>query len=75
MVGTIICEVGTIICDIGTINVKFYLLEVRYPHGYRRITRTIYIRFQIPLSTSHLVPFLFIYFFCFGKFHTELVEI
>ena len=39
MVGTIICEVGTIICDIGTINVKFYLLEVRYPHGYCRITR------------------------------------
>jgi hypothetical protein len=38
MVGTIICEVGTIICDIGTINVRFYLLEVRYPHGYCRIT-------------------------------------
>ena len=38
MVGTIICEVGTIICDIGTINVRFYLLEVRYLHGYRRIT-------------------------------------
>ncbi len=39
MAGTIICEVGTIICDIGTINVRFHLLEVRYPHGYRRITR------------------------------------
>ena len=38
MVGTIIYEVGTIICDIGTINVRFYLLEVWYPHGYRRIT-------------------------------------
>ena len=38
MVGTIIYEVGTIICDIGTINVRFYLLEVRYPHEYRRIT-------------------------------------
>jgi hypothetical protein len=38
MVGTIICEVGTIICDIGTINVRFYLLEVQYPHGYCRIT-------------------------------------
>jgi hypothetical protein len=38
MVSTIICEVGTIICDIGIINVRFYLLEVRYPHGYRRIT-------------------------------------
>ena len=30
-------EVGTIIYDIGTINVKFYLLEIRYSHGYRRI--------------------------------------
>ena len=38
MVGTIICEVGTIIYDIGTINVRFYLLEVSYPHGYCRIT-------------------------------------
>jgi hypothetical protein len=38
MVDTIICEVGTIMCDIGTINVRFYLLEVRYPHGYYRIT-------------------------------------
>jgi hypothetical protein len=38
MVGTIICEVGTIMCDIGTINVIFYLLEVRYPYGYCRIT-------------------------------------
>ena len=35
---TIICEVGTIICDIGTINVRFYLLEVRYPHVYCKIT-------------------------------------
>ena len=39
MVGTIIYEVGTIICDIDTINVRFYLLEVRYPHEYCRITR------------------------------------
>ena len=39
MVGTIICEVGTITCDIGTINVRFYLLEIRYPHKYGRITR------------------------------------
>jgi hypothetical protein len=38
MVGTIICEIGTIICDIGIINVRFYLLEIRYPHGYGRIT-------------------------------------
>ena len=38
MVSTIICKVGTIICDIGTINVRFYLLEVRYPHRYCRIT-------------------------------------
>ena len=38
MVGTIIYEIGTIICDIGTINVRFYLLEVRYQHGYCRIT-------------------------------------
>ena len=38
MVGTIICEVGTIICGISTINVRFYLLEVRYPHRYYRIT-------------------------------------
>ena len=38
MVGTIICEVDTIIRDIGTINMRFYLLEVWYPHGYCRIT-------------------------------------
>jgi hypothetical protein len=38
MVGTIICEVGTIIYDFGTINMRFYLLEIRNPHGYRRIT-------------------------------------
>ena len=25
-------------CDIGTINVRFYLLKIRYPHGYCRIT-------------------------------------
>ncbi len=37
MIDIIICEVGIIICDIGTINVKFYLLEVRYPHGYGKI--------------------------------------
>ena len=42
MVGIIICEVGTIMCDIGTINVRFYLLEVRYPHGYYRITRILF---------------------------------
>ena len=41
MVGTIICKVGAIIYDIGTINVKFYLLEVWYPHGYYRITHII----------------------------------
>ena len=40
-VGIIIYEVGIIICDIGTINVRFYPLEVRYPHGYRRITQCI----------------------------------
>ncbi len=38
MVGAIICEISTIICDINTINMKFYLLKVRYPHGYGRIT-------------------------------------
>ena len=38
MVDTIICEISIIMCDIGTINVRFYLLEVCYPHGYRRIT-------------------------------------
>ena len=38
MVGIIICEVGTIMCDIGTINVRFYLLEVPYPHEYYIIT-------------------------------------
>ena len=36
MVSTIICEVGTIMCDIGIINVRFYLLEVHYPHEYCR---------------------------------------
>ena len=51
MVGTIIYEVGTIIYDIGTINVRFYLLEVRYPHGYRRIY----------LSNVILVLFGFLY--------------
>ena len=38
MVGTIIYEVSTIIYDIGIINVRFYLLEVWYPHGYCRNT-------------------------------------
>jgi hypothetical protein len=40
MVGTIICEIGTIICNIGTINMRFYLLELRYPYGYCRINLT-----------------------------------
>ena len=53
MVGTIIYEVGTIICNIGTINVRFYLLEIRYPHGYCRITHT---KIMFGISTS--VPFL-----------------
>jgi hypothetical protein len=30
--------VGTIICEVGTINVRFYLLDVPYPHRYCRIT-------------------------------------
>ena len=38
MVGTIICKVGTIMCDICIINVKFYLLKIRYPHKYCKIT-------------------------------------
>ena len=38
MVDTIVCKVGTIMCDIGTITVKFYLLEIPYPHRYCRIT-------------------------------------
>ena len=38
MVGIIIYEVSNIMCDIGTINMRFYQLEVRYPHGYCRIT-------------------------------------
>jgi hypothetical protein len=42
MIGTIICEVGTIMCDISIINVRFYLLEVRYPHGYCKITLNIH---------------------------------
>ena len=57
-VGTIICEVSTIICDIGTINMRFYLLEVRYPHGYRRITHYIYITEEVKssfLSFSYLI--------------------
>jgi hypothetical protein len=33
-----ICEVGTIMYDISIINVRFYLLEVPYPHEYCRIT-------------------------------------
>ena len=45
--------VGTIICDIGTINIRFYLLEVWYPHGYCRITHR---KNQI-VSISHwIVP-------------------
>ena len=38
MVGIIICEVSAIMCDIDIINVRFYLLEVRYPHEYCRTT-------------------------------------
>ena len=38
MVDIIIYEVGIIMCDIGTINVRFYLLEVPYPHEYCKIT-------------------------------------
>jgi hypothetical protein len=34
MIGTIICKVCIIICDISTITVRFYLLEIRYLHGY-----------------------------------------
>ena len=41
MVGTIIYEVGTIMYDIGIINVRFYLLKVRYPHEYCKITRKV----------------------------------
>ena len=37
MVDTIICKVGNIMYDICTINVRFYLLEVPYPHRYCRI--------------------------------------
>jgi hypothetical protein len=55
MVGTIICEVDIIICDIsiimcdiGIINVRFYLLEVQYLHGYYRIT---------PKSKKHVEHF------------------
>ena len=50
MVGTII---GTIICDISTINVRFYLLELRYPHGYCRITHR---KNQIVSITHWIVP-------------------
>jgi hypothetical protein len=39
IVSTIICEVGTIMCDIGTINVRFFRLEIPYPHKYYRITQ------------------------------------
>ena len=46
MVDTIICEVGIIICDIGTINVRFYLLEVRYPHRYRTFKFKYYPKFK-----------------------------
>ena len=31
---TIIYEVGTIMYDISTINVRFYILEILYSHGY-----------------------------------------
>ena len=48
-------KVGTIICDIGTINVRFYLLEVRYPHGYRRIT-------QMHIIKSSLVILFYLFF-------------
>ena len=41
--------VGTIICDISTINVRFYLLEVWYLHGYCRIT-------PHSLAKLHLIP-------------------
>jgi hypothetical protein len=50
MVGTII---GTIICDISTINVRFYLLELRYPHEYCRISHK---KNQIVLITHWIVP-------------------
>ena len=56
MVGIIIYEVSTIICDIGIINVRFYLLEVRYPHGYRRITLYIYIYIYIYPSSYAQSP-------------------
>ena len=38
IIGTIICELGTIMYDIGTFNMRFYLLELSYPHGYYKIT-------------------------------------
>ena len=51
MVGTIICEVGTIMCDIGTINVRFYLLKIRYPYGYCRITQIVALTWQLTVKT------------------------
>jgi hypothetical protein len=45
--------VDIIICEIGTINVRFYLLEIPYPHGYCRITRSLLIR-QIIYSQNQL---------------------
>jgi hypothetical protein len=56
MVGTIICEVDTIICDIGTINVRFYLLEIRYPHGYHRITRVCLLLEVQKSNKSFIIP-------------------
>ena len=47
MVGIIICEVSAIMCDIDIINVRFYLLEVRYQHGYCRITSFSHITYLI----------------------------
>ena len=61
MVGTIIYEVSTIICDIGIINVRFYLLEVRYLHGYRKITHILllfhFISFLYSITFIKFIPF------------------
>ena len=38
MVDITICEVCTIKYDIRTYNIRFYLLEVPYPHKYCKIT-------------------------------------
>jgi hypothetical protein len=37
-------------CDIDTINVRFYLLEIRYPHGYCKITPHCVRRVQFLIS-------------------------